>query len=87
MIEGCELDTDFLPSDEAAVLQSLVEQSDLPRVQSAHAPDARDQLCYEVTVQTSEGAYHISFDDMTIPESIVPLIDYLRSRAKPRPLM
>ena len=53
LMMGSELDTDSLPSDEAASLQSLVEQSGILQAKSGRSPNARDLLNYEITVETS----------------------------------
>ncbi len=83
---GCELDTDSLPADEAAKLQSLVEQSGILQAESRHAPHARDLFNYNITVETDEGAPTVSFDDLSLPENAQPLLEYLQSCAKPLPL-
>jgi hypothetical protein len=93
---GCELDTDLLPPDEAATLQSLVEQSGLLMVEREPTQDIYSQkpereripdvINYKITVQTSEGVHQVSFDDMTIPERIVQLVEYLQKYSKPLPL-
>ncbi|MBW4633028.1 MAG: hypothetical protein KME30_14360 [Iphinoe sp. HA4291-MV1] len=90
---GCELDTDSLPGDEAAKLQSLVEQSGILQAESQHAPHARDLFNYNITVETSEGdtygnpssVHTVSFDDLSRPEGAEPLLKYLQSRAQPLP--
>lgn len=84
LIVGCELDTDSLPADEAATLQSLVEESGILQAKGGYAPQGRDLLQYEITIETSEGVHRVLLDDTTIPESAVPLIEYLQSRAAPR---
>lgn len=84
LIRGCELDTDSLSPDEAITLQSLVEESGILKVKDGHTPQGRDLLQYKITVETSEGVYHVSFDDMTLPESAAPLIEYLQSHSTPR---
>jgi hypothetical protein len=86
LIRGCELDTDSLSPAEATKLQSLVEQSGILQAQSKHAPHARDLLNYNITVETSEGAPTVSFDDLSLPENVQPLLEYLQSCAKPLPL-
>jgi len=86
LIRGCELDTDDLSADEARTLQSLVEQSNLEGIKGGQTPGARDLMTYEITVETGEGVHHVSFDDMSMPESVEPLLEFLESRAKPQPL-
>ena len=80
---GCDLDTDSLPAEEAAMLQSLVEQSGFFQAQSDRTPTARDLLNYSIAVETNEGSSQISFDDLSMPDGIAPLVKYLQSRAKP----
>jgi hypothetical protein len=43
-------------------------------------------LNYEITVTTGEGVHHVAFDDMTMPEEVAPLLEYLQGKAKPQPL-
>ncbi|WP_199338138.1 protealysin inhibitor emfourin [Nostoc sp. FACHB-133] len=82
---GCEVDTNLLPSNEAAKLKSLVEQSGiLQKAKSNHAPHARDLFNYNITVETAEGEQcNVSFDDLSLPEGIQPLLNYLQSCAYP----
>jgi hypothetical protein len=83
---GCELDTNSLPADQAAKLQSLVEQSGILEAKSGHAPHARDLFNYDITVETTQGDRTVSFDDLSLPEGVEPLLEYLQSCAKPLPL-
>jgi hypothetical protein len=80
---GCDLDTDSLPAEEAAMLQSLVEQSGFFQAESGSTPTARDLLNYSIAVETNEGDRQISFDDLSMPDGVAPLVKYLQSRAKP----
>lgn len=82
---GCELNTDSLSPDEAAQLQSLVEQSGILEAESKHAPHARDLFYYNITVETSQGQHTVSFDDLSLPQNAQPLVKYLQSCAKPLP--
>lgn len=80
---GCDLDTDSLPSDEAATLQSLVQESGILQAKSGRSPNARDLFNYEITVETSQGVHNVSFDDLSMPEGVEPLLEYLQNQAKP----
>ena len=82
---GCQLDTELLPPDEAAQLQSLVEESGVLRAHSQLTRRPGPQV-YEITVETDEGAHQISFDDMTMPEEVTPLVEYLQEHSGPLPL-
>lgn len=85
LIRGCELDTNSQPSDEAKRLESLVTESGILRLKDSHMSQATDLLQYEITIETNEGVYHVFLDDMTLPESTIPLIEYLQSQSVPRP--
>ncbi|PSB04980.1 protealysin inhibitor emfourin [Merismopedia glauca] len=80
---GCELDTNLLPPEEATKLQSLVEQSDIFPTKSDRSENTADLINYEITIETKEGTHQVTFDDLTLPENIIPLLDYLQDRAKP----
>jgi hypothetical protein len=83
LIVGCEVNTSSLSAEEAAKLSSLVEDSGILQATSKRTPNAADLLNYEFTIETREGMHHVSFDDLSLPESIMPLLEYLQSRAKP----
>jgi hypothetical protein len=86
LIKGCEIDTNALPSDEANRLQALVEQSGLLKTEGRQLSDGRDLLDYEITIEIGHEVHHISFDNMSLPAEVIPLLEYLQSRAKPRSL-
>lgn len=80
---GCELDTNVLSIDEAAQLESLVKTSGILKAKSDRSENTADLINYEITIETKEGTHQVTFDDLTLPESVVPLLDYLQSHAKP----
>lgn len=88
LILSCELDTSSMEAREAQALQSLVERSGFPRWETmgGRTPQAADLTNYEITVETDKSIYKIAFDDLTIPENILPLLEYLKACAKPLPL-
>ena len=86
LIKGCELDTDELPANEATAIKGWVKSSGILVLKSAHSKAARDVFNYSIAIETSEGAHHVEVDDTTVPESLRPLLNYLRKRAEPRPL-
>ena len=83
LVMGSEIDTDSLAAEEAAKLKSLVEQSGILQAQSKQTPNSADLLYYEITIETKKGIHQVSFDDMSLPESAIPLLEYLQDRAKP----
>lgn len=83
LVKGCTLDTRSLPADEAAELKTLIERSDIFRTSSQLTPNARDLQVYEITVETAQGAHRVELDDMSVPQSMRPLLNYLVRNSKP----
>jgi len=86
LVLGCELDSDKLPRAEAEELARLVKQAVLDKVGVKRSSRGRDLTNYEIIVENNGRTPKASFDDMTIPADVQPLLDFLRSRATARPL-
>jgi len=83
LLLGCDLDTKSLSSDEATQLESLVNNSGILQANSSRSDNTADLISYEMTIETQAGTHQVRFDDLTLPESVLPLLDYLQSQAKP----
>jgi hypothetical protein len=92
LILGADLDTASLPPREAAQLRSLVQATNVASTPADDTegrmspPDARDLTQYEIEVTTKKGTRRLAFDDMSVPAKVEPLLQFLRSRARARPL-
>jgi hypothetical protein len=80
---GCDLDTKSLSSDEATQLESLVNTSGILQANSGRSENAADLISYEIAIETNQGTHQVTFDDLTLPENVLPLLEYLQSQAKP----
>lgn len=81
---GCDLDTKLLPLEEATKLESLVKKSGVSQVKNTRSENAAaDLIDYEITIETNDAKQQVKFDDLNLPENIVPLLEYLQSQAKP----
>jgi hypothetical protein len=78
-MRGCEVDTSKLGKKERESLESLVAGGHL----SLSSKGARDLTTYEITVLESERKIDFSFDELTIPESGLPFLDWLIKKSKP----
>jgi hypothetical protein len=76
-----ELDANLLSPAETSQLQTLVQRSGLLQANSQHTPDGRDLINYEITIQTERCTHTVSFDDLSLPETAKPLIDYLERKS------
>jgi len=92
LVLGSNLDTETLSPREAAQLRSLVRSSGVvsgsigDAKRSMSSPDARDLTTYEIEVTFDEGMVRLAFDDMSMPPDIEPLLEFVRARARARPL-
>jgi hypothetical protein len=86
LVLGCELDTEKLPRSEAEELMRLVQRAALDTVGIKKSSRGRDLTNYEMIVQDNGRTTKASFDDMTVPANVQPLLDFLSSRATARPL-
>jgi hypothetical protein len=80
---GCDIDINSLKIAESNQLESLIKNSDILRSNSSLSKNSADLITYEIKIETKEGIYQVKFDDLTLPESIIPLLDYLQNQAKP----
>jgi len=85
LVLGCDLNTSTLPPAESQELTRLVKQADLEKIQTRRSEKGRDLQSYEITVE-NEITAKVSFDDMSMPANIRPLLDFLRQRARAVPL-
>src|SRR5215467_7376538 len=85
LVLGCDLNTSTLPPAESQELTRLVKQADLEKIQTRRSEKGRDLQSYEITVE-NEITAKVSFDDMSMPANISPLLDFLRQRARAVPL-
>ena len=85
LVLGCDLETSALPPAEAQELTRLVKQADLEKIHTRRNEKGRDLQIYEIAVE-NEITAKASFDDMSMPAHIRPLLDFLRQRARAVPL-
>ena len=83
---GADLDTDTLPHAEGRRLVQLIESSGIRTLAARGAGGARDLAAYELVVEGDGGTVRTTFDDMSVPPELEPLLDFLRQRARRRPL-
>jgi hypothetical protein len=84
---SCEIDTRSLPQAEAAKIENLVRICGvLKRKIKLSRIRACDSFGYSISVESNEISYRVSFDDFTIPEGSLPLLNYLKKHARPHEL-
>ena len=85
LVLGCDLNTSTLPPTEAQELTRLIKEATLEKIQTRRSEKGRDLQNYEIAVE-NEITAKASFDDMSMPANVRPLLDFLRQRARAVPL-
>lgn len=77
-----EIDTDELPKEKYEELQNLMEQADLPNAAQSKMVKTQgfDSFSYQLDIADVKKK-SFSFTDITAPEEVRPLLDYLRNLA------
>ncbi len=84
-VRTCELDSSFLPPDDARELESLVRSSGLSASGAFLSGEGQNDLrLYEIRIERNSERLAVTFDDHTLPERARPLLSFLRRNAKPR---
>lgn len=78
---GCDLDTEALPAGEAEKLRHLIDESGIFNLESTRVPGARDVRMYEIAIERDEGDYEITFDQLSVPAKVKPLLEFLQARS------
>ena len=47
--------------------------------------EARDQIVYEIEMETDAGVRRLEFDEASVPKDLAPLVQALAKRSKPMP--
>jgi hypothetical protein len=78
-----ELDTTSMPTDEVNRLQQLVDSSNffnLPSKSPSPKPGSADYFYYKIKIQADGREHEIRTNDITIPEELEPLLDFLQNK-------
>jgi hypothetical protein len=86
LVLGCDLDIATMPRDEAKQLLRLVQQANVQQVGDRKHPRGRDLLVYEIVLEEKGKRIKASFDSMTTPPSVEPLLRFLAQRVHAVPL-
>lgn len=88
LIRGCTLDAASLAPAAAAVMKRLVKPASLAKLRTARTArtqGAADLLLHDFEIETDDGTFRASFDDLTLPKALKPLAAFLARRSKPLP--
>lgn len=83
--KGVDLTVSSLSAEEQAKVQKLFEEANLPKHQEKTTPGAADVFYYSIEATTAKGAYEVKYDDVSLPGSVRPLVQYLDSKSQNLP--
>lgn len=86
LIRGCSLDAAALAPAAAAVMKRLIKAARLDKLKTIRTQGVADLLLHDFAIETDAGTFHLSFDDLTLPKALKPLVAFLARRSKPLPL-
>jgi hypothetical protein len=89
LVLGSELDSSDLDASEAAALYALLRQ-DVGRPPTGPPSPACDLEIYQIRVQEDaqedKKDRSFTFDQLSVPEAVIPLLERLMQEARPQPL-
>ncbi len=82
IFQGCEFDTANAADADAATVEALARSSDIFNEKGARVPQARDVFYYTFEVELDGKTNKVTFDQLSVPEKVKPLLDFLMARSK-----
>ena len=80
--KACELDSTTMDQVEQETVKGLVDQAAVRESTTARSETARDVCVHDIQIEKDGTTHHIVVDDVSIPERLRPLLNFLRKRAK-----
>lgn len=81
LVRGCDVELDVLDVADRAALERHAKSGSTTRAPS----EARDQIVYEIDLETDAGVRRLEFDEASIPNDLAPAVKALAARSKPMP--
>ena len=82
---GCAVDAATIAPAAANVMQRLVKAVMRAKLTTRRTLGAADLVLHDFTIETDAGTLRLSFDDLTLPKPLKPLVAFLVRRCKPLP--
>ena len=81
LVRGCDVEFDALDVADRAALERHARSGSTKGAPS----EARDQIVYEIDMETDAGVRRLEFDEASVPKDLAPLVQALAKRSKPMP--
>jgi len=79
LVRGCDVEFNELDVAFRTALERHAGSGPTPVAPSK----ARDQIVYEIEMETDAGVRRLEFDEATVPNDLAPLVQALAGRSKP----
>ena len=84
LTRAATIDASTLAPAAAAVVKRLVKAAPLSKLKTVKSEGVADLVHHDFTIETDTGTHHLSFDDLTLPTALKPLVTFLARRIKPQ---
>jgi len=85
LTRGCAIDAAALAPSAAATMKRLVKATPLAELRTKKTEGADNLLHHDFSIETDAGTHNLSFDDLTLPKALKPLVAFLARRSKALP--
>ncbi|MBX9687871.1 MAG: hypothetical protein K2X27_14290 [Candidatus Obscuribacterales bacterium] len=79
---GCQFDTAAEPGPEMTELEALITESNIITQTGKRVPQARDVYLYTFEIELNEKKNKVTFDQLSVPPEVKPLLDFCLARAQ-----
>lgn len=79
---GCQFDTEANPGPESMQLETLAKASNILSQTNKRVEAARDVFYYTFEVQDQGKSNKVTFDQLSVPPEVQPLLDFVMQHAK-----
>ena len=78
------LSEDMLSQDEMQKIQDIINQANFFEItpKTLAPPGAADYFQYKITIEADEKSHTIETNDISMPESLAPLIEFLEEKKR-----
>jgi hypothetical protein len=81
LVRGCDVEFNVLDDADRAALERHARSGSTTGAPS----EARDQIVYEIEMETDAGVRRLAFDEANVPKDLATLVQALAKRSKPMP--
>lgn len=79
---GTQIDTDAEQGPESTELEKLVMDSGIMKLSDAKVKGARDVYFYTFDIHVGELKHSVTLDQLSVPPSVQPLLEFLKARSR-----